>query len=68
MAARFQNAVVEPFREFMTREHWIVILVFVAVYKYGDALGAMANPFYADMGFSGTEIAVITKGWGWRCR
>ena len=63
--ARFQNAVVAPFREFMTREHWIVILVFVAVYKYGDALlGAMANPFYADMGFSGTEIAVITKGWG----
>ena len=63
--ARFQNAVVEPFREFMTREHWIVILLFVAVYKYGDALlGAMANPFYADMGFSGTEIAVITKGWG----
>ena len=62
---RFQNAVVAPFREFTTREHWIVILVFVTLYKYGDALlGAMANPFYADMGFSGTEIAVITKGWG----
>ncbi len=63
--SRFQNAVVAPFREFTTREEWIAILVFVAVYKYGDALlGAMANPFYADMGFSGTEIAVITKGWG----
>ena len=62
---RFQNAVVAPFREFTTREEWIAILVFVAVYKYGDALlGAMANPFYADMGFSGTEIALITKGWG----
>ncbi len=62
---RFQNAVVAPYREFTTREHWIVILVFVTLYKYGDALlGAMANPFYADMGFSGTEIAVITKGWG----
>ena len=62
---RLQNAVVSPFREFTRREHWIIMLVFIAVYKYGDALlGAMANPFYADMGFSGTEIAVITKGWG----
>jgi len=65
MAARFRDAIVDPFREFTTRDHWLVILAFVAVYKYGDALlGAMANPFYADMGFSGTEIAVITKGWG----
>ena len=65
LAQRFRTAVVDPFREFAAREHWIVILVFVTVYKYGDALlGAMANPFYADMGFSGTEIAVITKGWG----
>ena len=62
---RFQGTLVSPLREFTTREHWIVILVLVTVYKYGDALlGAMANPFYADMGFSGTEIAVITKGWG----
>jgi len=62
---RFRTAVVEPFREFATRDHWLVIVLFVLVYKYGDALlGAMANPFYADMGFSGTEIAVVTKGWG----
>ncbi|MEK9722247.1 MAG: AmpG family muropeptide MFS transporter [Rhodospirillaceae bacterium] len=65
VGARFRAAVVEPFREFAGREHWLAILVFVAVYKYGDALlGAMANSFYADMGFSGTEIAVVTKGWG----
>ena len=63
--ARFETAIVAPFRDFTLRRDWLVILVFVAVYKYGDALlGAMANPFYADMGFSGTEIAVITKGWG----
>ena len=62
---RFREAVVEPFRDFTSREHWLVILAFVTVYKYGDALlGAMANPFYVDLGFSGTEIAVITKGWG----
>ena len=58
-------SVMEPFREFTERENWFVVLVFVAIYKYGDALlGAMANPFYSDLGFSGTEIAIITKGWG----
>lgn len=63
--ARFRQAVIEPFRDFTTREHWLIILAVVTVYKYGDALlGAMANPFYADLGFSGTEIAVVTKGWG----
>jgi MFS transporter, PAT family, beta-lactamase induction signal transducer AmpG len=62
---RFNDAVVAPFRDFTTRDHWLVILIFVALYKYGDALlGAMANPFYADLGFTGTEIAVVTKGWG----
>jgi len=62
---RLSEAVVDPLRQFMTRKGWIVILGFVAFYKYGDALlGAMANPFYADMGFSGTEIALVTKGWG----
>ena len=63
--AWLRSSVLEPFREFTDREHWFVILMFVTVYKYGDALlGAMANPFYSDLGFSGTEIAIITKGWG----
>ena len=62
---RFNEAILEPFREFSTREHWLVILIFIALYKYGDALlGAMANPFYADLGFNGFEIAAVTKGWG----
>lgn len=62
---RFGTAVVAPFRDFALRRDWLLIALFVAVYKYGDALlGAMANPFYADLGFSGTEIAVVTKGWG----
>lgn len=39
-------AIAEPFQGFTSREHWIVILVFVAIYKYGDALfSTMANPF-----------------------
>jgi PAT family beta-lactamase induction signal transducer AmpG len=42
-----------------------MILLFVAFYKYGDALlGVMANPFYLDIGFSKSEIAVVSKFYG----
>jgi PAT family beta-lactamase induction signal transducer AmpG len=58
-------AVVCPFAEFMSRRGWVVVLLFVALYKYGDALlGVMAIPFYLEMGFSKTEIGAISKGFG----
>jgi PAT family beta-lactamase induction signal transducer AmpG len=64
--AEFLNtAVIEPFKDFLTRRGWVVILAFILLYKYGEAFGgAMANPFYHEMGFSGTEIAVISKVYG----
>jgi len=59
------EAVLSPFIDFMGREHWLMILLFVALYKYGEALlGVMANPFYLDLGFSKSEIAAISKGYG----
>jgi PAT family beta-lactamase induction signal transducer AmpG len=58
-------AVVCPFAEFMSRRGWIPVLLFVALYKYGDALlGVMANPFYLEMGFSKAEIGAVSKGFG----
>ena len=58
-------AVVQPFADFMTRRGWLVILLFILFYKYGDAFGsAMASPFYHELGFSGTEIAAVTKVFG----
>jgi PAT family beta-lactamase induction signal transducer AmpG len=64
-AAETYAAVICPFADFMTRRHWVMILLFVAFYKYGDALlGVMANPFYLDLGFSKSEIAVISKFYG----
>ncbi len=58
-------AVVDPFRDFIGRRGWVVILAFVMFYKFGDAFsGTMAYPFYNEMGFSGTEIAAITKVYG----
>ena len=65
VGARLVEAVVCPFSDFMRRPHWLVVLLFIAFYKYGDALlGVMANPFYLEIGFSKTEIGVISKGYG----
>jgi PAT family beta-lactamase induction signal transducer AmpG len=59
------RAVIEPFREFLTRRDAVAILIFALLYKFGDAIGgAMANPFYVDLGFSGSEIAAVTKLFG----
>ncbi len=61
-----RRAVIEPFREFISRRGWLVILAFVLLYKFGDAIaGVMANPFYVEMGFSGVEIGSVSKAFGW---
>ena len=65
LAAWIYAAVVCPFAEFMSRRGWVAVLLFVALYKYGDALlGVMANPFYLEMGFSKAEIGAVSKGFG----
>ncbi len=60
------EAVVAPFTDFMRRHgEWMVILVFILFYKFGDALaGVMASPFYVDMGFTKIEIANVSKIFG----
>jgi PAT family beta-lactamase induction signal transducer AmpG len=64
-AAGLNEAVVQPFREFMQRKGWVIVLLFVLLYKFGDAFsGFLANPFYVDLGFTGVEIAAITKIYG----
>jgi PAT family beta-lactamase induction signal transducer AmpG len=63
--AWIERAVIAPFADFMTRPGWIAILVFVVLYKFGDALaGVMANPFYVAMGFTKLEVASISKVFG----
>ncbi|MEM6849623.1 MAG: MFS transporter [Pseudomonadota bacterium] len=58
-------AVFAPLKDLATRPGFLVIIAFVVLYKYGDAVaGAMANPFYVDLGFSGTEVAGVTKAFG----
>lgn len=62
---RLKEMVVDPFIDFMQRPAWVVVLLFILLYKFGDAIGGvMANPFYIELGFTGTEIAAITKVFG----
>lgn len=65
VGAWLQDAVVAPFADFVTRPNWILILVFVVLYKFGDALaGTVSSPFYVAMGFSKIEIANVSKIFG----
>ncbi len=60
-----RNYVVAPFRDFMTRPMWLHVLVFVVLYKLGDAfMGVMFNPFLLDLGFTKTQIAQVVKLYG----
>jgi len=65
LVAWLRAHVVEPFADFARRRGWLTILLFILLYKFGDAVaGVMANPFYIDMGFSLSEIASVSKIFG----
>jgi PAT family beta-lactamase induction signal transducer AmpG len=58
------EAVVEPVAEFLRRngKNALLILLFIGIYRISDnVLGVMANPFYAQVGFSDLEIATYAK-------
>ncbi len=57
-----KSAVLDPFREFFTREKAGLILCFVFLFKLGDALSAsMLNPYYVEMGYTNLDIGFIAK-------
>lgn len=59
------GAVVCPFVEFASRNGWLAVLLFIMLYKFGDAvLGVMKIPFFLEIGFSKTEIAGVAKVFG----
>jgi PAT family beta-lactamase induction signal transducer AmpG len=59
------SAVVDPFREFLKRDGAYVMLMFVFLFKLGDALsGAMLNPYYVFIGYSNADIGLIAKTFG----
>ena len=59
------GAVISPFAEFIGRRGWLLILLFILLYKFGDALaGVMSNPFYIELGFTKIQIANVSKAFG----
>jgi PAT family beta-lactamase induction signal transducer AmpG len=59
------GAVISPFADFIGRRGWLVILLFILLYKFGDALaGVMTMPFYVELGFTKIQVANITKIFG----
>ncbi len=60
-----REAVVEPLKEYFSRENAILILMFILLYKIGDTLAtSISTPFYLDIGFSMTEIGAVVKLFG----
>ncbi len=59
------QAFAAPLRDLAGRPAIGAIVAFALLYKFGDAvLGAMANPFYVELGFTGKEVAAVTKVFG----
>ncbi len=64
---QIRDAIIHPFTDFFTRQGnfgWIILLL-ISIYKMSDVtMGVMANPFYLDLGFNKTDIAEISKIFG----
>ena len=60
-----EERVLNPFYDFIIKKNWILILIFIACFKWGDALlGVLSQPFMLEIGFSKSEIAAISKVYG----
>jgi len=56
------ETVINPFREFLGRRGAVLILLFVLIYKIGDAMGQiMLAPMIVELGFSDTEYVAVNK-------
>ncbi len=62
---RFFKEVTEPIQSLGRRDDWIVILLFIFLYKVGDTvLNTMSVRFLLEIGFSKIEIAHVAKSFG----
>lgn len=65
--AMVRDTYLAPVTDFFQRygQGALLILLLVGAYRISDiVLGAIANVFYSDMGFSKSEIATVTKAFG----
>jgi PAT family beta-lactamase induction signal transducer AmpG len=60
-STRFATAVIEPFREFLHKDLWWAILLFVVLFKLGDAFTSeLRTVFFLKMGFEKAAYASIS--------
>ena len=60
-----RDAVIHPFVDYFKRQHALLVLLFILLYKVGDTMAShMSTPFYLDIGFSMTEIGAVVKLFG----
>ena len=60
-----KESVVGPLKEFFRRDGAWTILAFVLLYKIGESMASdMYNPFFLLLGFSKTQIAAVSKLFG----
>jgi len=65
LVREFIDGVLGPFMDFFQRRGWYLFLLFIVLYKLGDALaGAMTNPLLVDLGFTKVELANVAKPYG----
>ncbi len=58
----FHDSVYMPLKEFMQRDSWLIIVLFVMFLKIGDVMADfMMMPFHMELGFSNIEIANYSK-------
>lgn len=57
--------IIHPFTDFMQRDGWLAILLFIMLFRMGDAfMGAMTSPFLIQLGFTKEQIATVVKLYG----
>ena len=60
-----RQAVVVPFKDFLSKIGAIEILIFILIYKIDIVMAvALTTPFMKEIGFSNSEIGTVTKGIG----
>ena len=64
-AERFRSAVIEPFTDFLRKDLWWAILLFVVLFKLGDAFTSeLRTYFFLKLGFEKATYAIIQWPFG----
>lgn len=66
LSQTFFAFVVQPFKDLLSREKIVFILLFVMIYKLGDALALalMSNFLLGELGFTLTDVGIAFKTFG----